>query len=228
MICDLKDSFTAVDNEMSVSRRPGDVPISASGEQSLMSILSGMTQPIDRLAKHIRSGAKVAPGVQRDIDGVLQSAKRTLMRIVNDVNNNGGESISLPDASRQACRHLLKLYLSLLAQVATSTLSADVARVIMRTSKALYLIDAAPRPSNGDNDQVTQDGGGAESNDGLSEDAGDEATEHRGGGLGAGSGRGTRAGDVYFSLGAPRRKVHGGSYLGVLWTVLPGYWWLGL
>ena len=131
----------------------------------MISILSGMTQPIDRLAKHIRSGAKVAPGIQKDIDSVIRSTKRTLMRTVNDVNSNGSGRIAMPDASRQACRHLLKLYLALLAQVATSTLSADVARVIMRTTKALYLIDIAPCTHSKGHHRATHDGGSDESHD---------------------------------------------------------------
>ena len=72
----------------------------ASADVSLMTILSGMTQPVDRLAKHIKSGAKVAPGVQKDLDGLVQSVKRTLMRIVNDVHSNSNNSlgcVSLPD-----------------------------------------------------------------------------------------------------------------------------------
>ena len=42
---------------------------------------------------------------------------------------------------RLGCRYLLRVYVSILARSATSTLTSDVASVVMRASKALYQVD---------------------------------------------------------------------------------------
>jgi hypothetical protein len=172
MLCDLKDAIATLDNDIGICGNSRTSSTSSSlvgdGGMAVAQTLQGMTQPIDRLAKHVRSCSKVAPGVQKEIDGVLQSMKRTLMRIVNDVNSSSGRSLSSsnsnammvhPDAARLACRHLLRVNISVIAQSATSTLNADIARVVMRASKALYLIDAAPGRSA---DSVGEDGGGSD------------------------------------------------------------------
>ena len=236
MICDLKDALSSLDNALGSSIM----------DAAIFQTLEGMTGPVDKLSKHIKSGGSKNPnpnhGMQKDLDGVLIHFKRTLMRVVTERKSNGtGKMIiisqgntsgdSLCETTRLACRHLLRVYVSILARSATSSLSADVARVVMRASKALYQIDTTTAVSNssrgggsGSAKQQQQESGdpeGSESGNGSESTRGSQSRSsgRRGSRSGSGSGSGSsNAMDAAMLQGCPDLLL---EMLTQTWTRLP-------
>ena len=172
VMCDLKDALNNLDNSFGSYGAGGSVG-GDSSSSPIYHILDGMSGPVERLSKHIKSGVRTPSGSQKALDNVLNHFKRSLIRVIAE-SRDQDRSMSQPhtEITRLGCCHLLRVYVSILARSATSTLTADVARVAMRASKALYQVDTAAASSSSGGrgissaKQQQEDEGGSESGNG--------------------------------------------------------------
>ena len=153
MFADLSDAATTIEAELGM--------LGGGNAQSLMQVLSGLSQPVDRLAKFVRRPALAPSGsALQDVESQRASLTRVLLRIVRPASNgaSGGAAKQQPallanEVRALTCRHLLRLYISQLQRGGRSsgsrggsrsskTGSNEVARGVLRVTRAMFEISS--------------------------------------------------------------------------------------
>lgn len=119
MFLDLSDAATVLEAQLGGS----------SGDATQLQVLTGMTQPVDRLAKYIRRPAlaQMAGGTEDEVENSRKSLTRVLLRVIQ-VNPTSKELTASRGARELACRHLLRMYVAHLQRGSIKSSSASMGK----------------------------------------------------------------------------------------------------
>jgi hypothetical protein len=158
MLADLGDATHTLESEVGTST---STTAAVGTSQTLLQVLTGLSQPVDRLAKYVRRPALAPSGsAVQDVEAARASLTRVLLRIVRPSPSNlntGGLQPTIPSEIRAlACRHLLRLYIGQLqrggrnssktgksgkvlnAPSSSSSGSNEVARGVLRVTRTIF------------------------------------------------------------------------------------------
>jgi len=119
MFLDLSDAAAVLEAQLSGS----------SGDATQLQVLTGMTQPVDRLAKYIRRPAlaQMAGGTADEVENLRKSLTRVLLRVIQ-INPTSKELTASRGARELACRHLLRMYVAHLQRGSIKSSSARMGK----------------------------------------------------------------------------------------------------